>query len=311
MKSRGYLVFIFLSLGSVYFLNKKNIKNDVNTIHTAEQGDHFDHKKRSKFGLLRFKQKSVQQTTKSSLPQDSHFKPLSSEEIFCKIMTLGLNIPLEGEIKLRTYSYGQDEDNEQGHSALIQSSSCLPGFYSKVRFNNSGRIKEFIDCRNTSLEKLALNSGFQGEIIDLTSKENRINLALSGPGMFIENCGNEIHYTRDGRFLITTDGTLTSEGGCLILDEVGSPMILDKPSDLKEDGCSSSGQCLAVADPKKEEIKVLDRKKLLAISAPLKTIIKDKIFFMNAYEDQSDPEGGWLGPDFAKLPGFRKPVSCP
>lgn len=234
---------------------------------------------------------------------------LTQSDLYCKIRNLELGIPLDSKVKMVSYHYKIDEGN-QGYIAWIDSDRCPSGFYSKVRIDGLGNLIDFIDCRRTSREELALQSGMQGEIKNAYASPNTFNLAISGEGFFIEQCREEFNYVRSGEFLIATDGTVMAKSGCLILDESGDPLTVTDENDMNESGCNSKGNCIAIALPRDNDIQVTDKNKFRAITSPQQVLVQKRSLFRNAYEDLNDPEFGPFGPSFSKLPFLNLPNEC-
>jgi hypothetical protein len=248
---------------------------------------------------------------KSTEATPTKFIPPSPEKIYCDIARSAAHVPLEGPLKMWTLAYEKDENGEGGTLAMIQSSTCPPGLFSKVRLNSEGHIKDIIDCRSTSREELALSSGIQGNIREEKPSTNKINMAISGEGFFVEDCEKQIFYIRDGRFLRAMDGTVMTPKGCVILDNQGRPLTMQEGEELDEQGCGVHGNCVAVVSPDKSAIKYINEQTLLATGDFMKGLRRERYVFYNSLEDVDDKELGWLGPRFQNLPAFVPPKNCP
>jgi flagellar basal-body rod protein FlgF len=63
----------------------------------------------------------------------------------------------------------------------------------------------------------------------LTQSRNPLDLALQGPGFFAVQSSRGTVYTRNGQFLLSATGQLTTEGGNLVLDVNGRPITVPDP----------------------------------------------------------------------------------
>lgn len=61
----------------------------------------------------------------------------------------------------------------------------------------------------------------------LTQTHSPLDFAINGPGFFAVQRGDEIAYTRDGRFQLNSFGDLVSSNGAYVLDENGAPIFID------------------------------------------------------------------------------------
>ncbi len=76
----------------------------------------------------------------------------------------------------------------------------------------------------------------------LEATSNPLDLAIEGPGFFTVRTGDGPRYTRDGRFTLDATGTLTDKHGSPVLDQSGSPIVLDPkngPPTIARDGTIS------------------------------------------------------------------------
>ena len=72
----------------------------------------------------------------------------------------------------------------------------------------------------------------------LTPTGNPLDLALNGPGFFVVQSANGPVFTRDGSFLLSLQGELTTQDGDKIQDQEGKPILLDntRPVEIGSDG---------------------------------------------------------------------------
>src|SRR5690606_20709497 len=69
------------------------------------------------------------------------------------------------------------------------------------------------------------------------------DLAINGDGFFTVQAGEDIQYTRDGRFTLDATGALVAADGAPVLDEAGAPVVL--PPTTGEVVVSPSGAVMA------------------------------------------------------------------
>lgn len=234
----------------------------------------------------------------------------NKEDIYCKLKNLNLGVPIEGDVKIIINIYDKDEYGESGAIVWIYSNECPSGHYSKVQLNSGGNLVKLNDCRQATMEELAIYSGMQGEIRDALIEPNHLNLAISGPGFFIEDCEGSLNYIRNGQFIVAMDGTVMSKSGCTIQGEDGTSLSVGHTDELDEQGCNANGQCIAIANPGIKDVVYSGKEKFLAISSPGAFFLQKKFLFKNAYEDLSNPEFGPFGPDFSKLPILKPEQEC-
>jgi hypothetical protein len=169
----------------------------------------------------------------------------SQKRFLCDLARAVPALPLDLELRFWT-----GEIRETGGSfAWVQSPQCPPGYYSIYNLNADGSLRDAVDCRNTDLTTLALNSGFQASIEDASDTDERLNMAIAGPGYFLLDCGGrESRLTRDGKFYRGPQNRLVDEEGCSVLSAEQEPMRFDSDS-FDKYGCLASGECLAIIDP--------------------------------------------------------------
>ncbi len=69
------------------------------------------------------------------------------------------------------------------------------------------------------------------------------DLAIQGDGFFQVGAGEDVQYTRDGRFVVNQDSALAAYDGALVLDAAGGPVIL--PANAEQITISPGGAVLA------------------------------------------------------------------
>ena len=237
---------------------------------------------------------------------------LSPEDIYCLLTQINTGIPFSGELKVMGFSYQTDEQNEAGWTAMISSSECPEGLFSKVRVSSEGQIKELIDCRTTTREELMVHSGVQGNVVEVPpTSRGEVNLAISGYGFFAVKCGDEIHYVRDGHFIMNDEGQIETRNNCQLISNTGALVSLRQYPQVDDKGCFGDGSCLALVEPGTNDISTLDRYTALATDSPLRILGKDIHLFSNSLEDITAADAGPLGPDWSRLPSFTRPLTCP
>ena len=124
----------------------------------------------------------------------------------------------------------------------------------------------------------AVGAGVDLTQAPLTATSNQTDVALDGRGFFTVKGDKEgeKNLTRDGRFLINTDGTLvTANGGRPVLSADGQPIVLDPelPVTIAADGSISQGDGGA-AGTKLGLADVKDQKDLVKLGGNLLTVSK-------------------------------------
>lgn len=235
---------------------------------------------------------------------------LSQEEVYCKLKNMNLGIPIEGEVKIVTYTFEGDENNEPGSTLWVSSSECPSGYHSKISLDSVGRPLEVIDCREMTKEDLVTRLRMQGDVKEAPSEPNKINLAISGGGLFVEDCNGVLSYVRSGRFSISAEGILMTKSACEVLGEDGRPFSIYSIDELDNQGCTKEDRCIAVADPTAKDVVHDGHEKFLARGAPQEFLLRKKYLLKNAYEDLSaelDP----FGSEFSSLPALDLETVCP
>lgn len=254
------------------------------------------------------KQATPQEVTSAS---ESPSRRMSRQEAYCRLLAAGVNVE-NSDLKLvylkREPVWPQDNDL----TVYIQTPDCPMDSFSKFDLDRNNRILSALDCHEATKEDLALNSALQSEIIYLGPRKEKLDVAISGPGMFLLKCGDEIRYSRSGNWDLSPEGALvTKDGACQVLDRQGRIFEMQGESHLSDQGCNSQGECLAVAQPEAGKFEVLDRKTFLALEDPIPSLLPQVRLMMNSLENLQDPQSGILGPDFESLPYLDKPEWCP
>jgi hypothetical protein len=177
---------------------------------------------------------------------------LDPQKAFCDLKKKS-EVPLNGELRIRTLP-----TDDGGRMIYIYSSECPRDHYSLVKILPSGEAKTISDCRKNSTTELALQGSMQSPVLDLPPEEGELNLALSGPGLFLAWCDEGFRAVRQGKFQISEDGMVTTEEGCFVwsrpneLGSTGEPLFLDpEDKEIFFDGCTKGNRCLAILDPTK------------------------------------------------------------
>ena len=87
------------------------------------------------------------------------------------------------------------------------------------------------NSRTDYLGQLGLGVEPTPEIVDfeqgpLLITNNPLDFAVEGSGFFTIQTEDGVRYTRDGRFLVDAEGSLTTIDGHLVLDDAGNPITL-------------------------------------------------------------------------------------
>lgn len=234
-------------------------------------------------------------------------------EAFCRLQAAGVDVGM-ANIKLVFLVNEQPTSQEPFLTTFINHKDCPEGTYSRAEISQDHRLLSFLDCREQKKEDLFLAGGLQGEIVPVLAQSRRVNVAISGAGLFMEKCADQIRFSRRGSWTRTEEGLLQKEEtGCLALNRQGQALQLLSEDHLDEQGCTSAGECLAVAWPEDEgSFAVVDRTTLAALDEdPFRFLLSEVKLFMNSQEDLNDPFSGILGPQFDRLPVMDKPAWCP
>ena len=239
-------------------------------------------------------------------------KEMNSQDAYCRIKTLGMDLPMGGELQIYTSNYEADEDGEPGASVYVRSSECPDGLFSHLRISRNGRVKKTLDCRSVTREHLYVNSAFQANVIDRLSSHSEFNLAISGDGYFVLHCLDEKWISRSGKFKRLHDGRLVSQEGCEVMATDGGPFMPDA-TELDELGCAPNGACIARVAPETSHLKYLGRGQYRVTGDdPLRWLSNENgQIFSNSLEDlEEDSDVSSIGPNWSNLPYFTPPESC-
>ncbi len=69
---------------------------------------------------------------------------------------------------------------------------------------------------------------FEGGGLKITN--NPLDMAIKGEGFFAVRRGGQIHYTRNGHFTLSADGTIITEKGDFLLDTGNTPIVIPEGS---------------------------------------------------------------------------------
>jgi hypothetical protein len=223
---------------------------------------------------------------------------LNQNELYC-FMKKNLDLPLTGNLHLMT---GQRLIGDQAETyVLVASSDCPRDSYSIIFFDQETSIKRTLDCRETDLSELAVESAFQWTVNEAPARSHEVHLAISGPGFFLKYClPDGFQITRNGRFRIDSEGTLLSEEGCLIwshptkTNPQGGPITGLIENKITAKGCFSTSRCVLTTDAHSAGIKSLqyaDSKNFhVDMDLTKLSVTQDLKLFTDSLEDLDNPE---------------------
>ncbi len=246
------------------------------------------------------------QSAVSAVVDDSY----TVDEAYCRVQSLGLEIPLDDEVRINSFTSLGFKGVNPHRDVQIVSSACPPGTFSEVKFDMNDQVIEYMDCRNTSAEELALSHGmFSSQDEELLNQGNKINLRSYG-GLFVKTCGAETFYTRNGRFQVSADGILEDGAGCFVSDRNGQKIVMQGQS-FNSKGCLASGQCVAMVNPTLGSFKVYDTYTFLATSNPSDIMIPlEETDIVNNMAEMIFDGVGIAGVDLSTLAITKKPQDC-
>lgn len=249
-------------------------------------------------------------------------KALTSEQIaiLCEFKKFGSSVPHLGKIQVYAAKFSPPYS---GNSVWIKSPECPKDKFSILFFSDDGHISKEINCLNTSLTELMRFSGEQADVDYTTIDSRSLNLAISGGGYFVLRCPDDkLLITREGKFKKENGNHLTNQKGCTLLNENGQPMIASKIIGEKN-GCSPEGDCIAIYDPGRDEIKGLEYLNSYSFTAKSGIIPSQSItkvgpkelrpsFFTNSLERLKDPIRGATGISWSEYPEVDlDELNCP
>ena len=188
---------------------------------------------------------------------------------------------------------------------MIKAQDCPHPLFSYIVLDSTGKIIKLIDCHYTTKEELVLNAGIQGDIHESKPNSNSMDLAVSGPGFFLEKCKEKFYLTRRGNFFVSKDNTLVTNNGCLVVDQNGRAFKVPDEQ-INYDGCSTS-QCLAIIQPREGEFHFISRNRLSFTGSIEESRVDEPYIFIN-HEEDIDKDGGIIGPSFDERALFDKKV---
>jgi hypothetical protein len=218
--------------------------------------------------------------------------------IICKLIKNQSNSIFKSHFKLWKLETPNDEA-----VLMLKSKDCPPGLFSYIVLDSDGNFKVRIDCHNTSQEELVLQAGIQGDIKESKPVKNQLNLAISGPGFFLEKCREKFYLIRKGHFFIATDSTLMTSNGCSLVDQNGVD-FKNSSQELDSNACTST-QCLSIIQPREGEFKFVSRNRLSFSGSIEASRVESPVIFTNHLEE-IDKDAGIIGPNFDLIPDFDK-----
>lgn len=189
---------------------------------------------------------------------------------------------------------------------MVKSQDCPQELFTYIVLDSTGNLKEHIDCHNTSREDLVLHAGIQGEIQESKPVKNQLDLAISGPGFFLEKCRDKLYLVRKGNFFIATDKTLMTSNGCSLVDKNGVEFKVSSKN-LDSNACTSS-QCLAIIQPHDSEFKFVSRNRL-SFSGNIEASRVESTYIFSNHLEEIDKDAGIIGPNFDQISNFDR-SSC-
>ncbi|CAN5482513.1 hypothetical protein BH10BDE1_BH10BDE1_24750 [soil metagenome] len=205
-------------------------------------------------------------------------------------------VTLEGELKIQTV-----EKPDGARAYWIKASKCPDELYSIVSIDHHNRIDKIIDCQNTNLTELALNSGLQFTIMTVVPSPDVHALALAGSGRLLVNCPDTgLTITRDG-FFNRRAGLLKNSEGCVAWTrkDGGRPVRLAHDEHVDEKGCTASGQeCFEVLEPDERDVDAFNFKtknSLSVINPRGLRPVRDAHVYENSVEDLDSSDRSLTG----------------
>jgi len=274
-------LFIASFIGLIFYVlgNFKKVEVDVSTA-GASQKPKLSAKtkpKKSKRKIAEVSESDASPTAaKPNLTQEQ-------EDILCKFKNLRTNVPHRGELQVFAIKMTLKSPSDM-NIVWIKSSECPEDYYSIVHFSDKGQTSLEISCTQTTPTEIARFSGEQGEIDEVSSSGNAVNLAISGNGYFTLRCPNgSLYLTREGKFFKNKVGNLINAESCTLLNEEGAKF--ESFYDMDSKGCSDDGQCIGTLDPTFDDIAGLQYINSYSFSATSAWPTKSPAtFFSNALE---------------------------
>jgi hypothetical protein len=311
MRKNRKKIFIILFIGLIFILIQK-IKVTPNS-HTYFYAPLIkqDSIYTSQYNTNHHKQNAhaINRTSNSeSLPviKDGFNKTVSKiatnfNSIICKLVKDQSNSIFKGHFKLWKLETPNDEA-----IVMIKSQDCPQGLFTYIVLNSTGNFKDYIDCHSTSREELVLHTGIQGDIQESKPVKNQLDLAISGPGFFLEKCRDKFYLIRKGNFFIATYKTLMTSNGCSLVDQNGVDFKISSQK-LDTKACTSS-QGLAIIQPHDAEFKFISRNRL-SFSGTIEASRVESPYIFTNHLEEIDKDAGIIGPNFDQISDFDK-SSC-
>lgn len=271
------LFFVLVFAYQIYQKTKRTTSNSQVSASLIEvsNGDLFDDEIEEEFADIAPTAPRLPAQKKSVIAKDPP-KELSEEErILCILKSLNLNIPLVRDIRIqgRLKEFDSKGPNYRisNFVAWVYSSDCPIDTYSVVQGSKvetglespkeKWQTDKVIDCRDTNLGELVMNSGQQGDIKESQNNyEDEYNFAIKGDGSFLLRCEDGGTYmTRKGDFVTSDLGFLMTKSGCYVLNPYQRPIFIGAAKraefSTKTNCFTSTWQCLAVVKNTESAIK--------------------------------------------------------
>jgi hypothetical protein len=240
-------------------------------------------------------------------------------KILCEFKKFGSSVPQQGTIRIHAAKFSPPYT---GNIVWIKSPECPKDKFSILFFSDDGHISKEINCLNTTLTELMKFSGEQADVDYTTIDSHSLNLAISGAGYFVLRCPNDtLLITREGKFKKDNAKYLTNQNGCILLNEDAQPLVASKIIGEKN-GCSPEGDCVAIYEPGRDEIKELEYLNSYSFTAksgiiPSQSVTKigpkelRPYFLTDSLERLNDPKRGATGISWSEHPEVNlDDISC-
>lgn len=306
MRKKRNKIFILLFIGLIFILIYKNSQNSQTHFvappinpYSARVRESNSNSKLDAIEINKTSNSKSYPVSKGLLTKLKLKNATDFNSIICNLINDQSNNIFKGRFKLWKIEIPSNDET----IVMVKSEDCPQGLFSYIVLDSSGKFKEHIDCHNTSQEELVLHAGIQGDIQESKPVENQLNIAISGPGFFLERCRDKFYLIRKGNFFIATDKTLMTSNGCSLVDQNGVDFkISSKKFDSK--ACTFS-QCLAIIQPREGEFKFVSRNRLSFYGTIESSRLENPYIFTNHLEE-IDKDAGIIGPNFDHISNFDK-----
>jgi hypothetical protein len=289
-------LFIASFIGLIFYVlgNFKKVEVDVSTAAASQKP-----KVTAKVSKKKLKATATVNSDSDSSSPSQITK--EQEDILCKFKNLRTNVPHRGELQVFAIKMTLKSPSDM-NIVWIKSLECPEDYYSIVHFSDKGQTSLEISCTQTTPTEIARYSGEQGEIDEVSSAGNAVNLAISGNGYFTLRCPNgSLYLTREGKFFKNKVGNLINAESCTLLNEEGAKF--ESFYDMDSKGCSDDGQCIGTLDPAFDDIAGLQYINSYSFSATSAWPTKRPItFFTNALERINEQGRGLTSVNWANHP---------